>query len=98
MVSINSVLNWRLHTLVTSAFSQFTLEHLLPNMLGLYFFRSEIAQIFGGRYLVNLYLLGGIAGSLGHVITIVTRMSSCVWFRAAMAENKESKTVSKNLL
>ncbi len=68
MVSVNSVLNWRLHTLVTSAFSQFTLEHLLPNMLGLYFFGSEIAQIFGGKYLVNLYLLGGIAGSLGHVL------------------------------
>ncbi len=67
-------------------------------MLGLYFFGSEIAQIFGGRYLVNFYLLGGIAGSLGHVITIATGMSSCVWFRAAMAKNKESKIVSKNLL
>ena len=67
MVSVNSLMSGRIHTVVTSAFSQMSFNHLAPNMLGLYFFGTEIAQIFGGRWLLNLYLAGAIAGSLGHV-------------------------------
>lgn len=68
MVSVNNVLSGRLHTLLTSAFSQARFDHLAMNMLGLYFFGTEIAQLFGGRYLLNLYLAGGIAGSVGHLV------------------------------
>jgi membrane associated rhomboid family serine protease len=63
MVSVDAVMRGRLHTIVTSAFSQARFDHLAMNMLGLYFFGSEIAQLFGGRWLLNLYLAGGIAGS-----------------------------------
>ncbi|XP_024361052.1 RHOMBOID-like protein 12, mitochondrial isoform X2 [Physcomitrium patens] len=68
MVSVNSVLSGRIHTIVTSAFSQASFNHLIMNMLGLYFFGTEVAQIFGGRWLLNLYLVGGIAGSIGHLV------------------------------
>lgn len=68
MVSINSVMSGRLHTIVTSAFSQARFDHLAMNMLGLYFFGTEIAQLFGGRWLLNLYLAGAIAGSVGHLV------------------------------
>ncbi|OAE23818.1 hypothetical protein AXG93_369s1120 [Marchantia polymorpha subsp. ruderalis] len=57
----------RLHTLVTSAFSQYELHHLLSNMIGLYFFGNEIARIFGGQKLILLYLTGGVVGSLSHM-------------------------------
>eukprot|EP00250_Pteridium_aquilinum_P010737 c19598_g1_i1 orf=323-1366(+) len=66
-VSIDSVLSGRLHTLFTSAFSQKNMDHLLSNLIGLYFFGSEIARIFGGRYLLTLYLAGAIGGSVGHM-------------------------------
>jgi membrane associated rhomboid family serine protease len=68
MVSVDAVMRGRLHTIVTSAFSQARFDHLAMNMLGLYFFGSEIAQLFGGRWLLNLYLAGGIAGSVGHLL------------------------------
>lgn len=68
MVSVNSVLSGRLHTILTSAFSQARFDHLAMNMLGLYFFGTEIAQLFGGRWLLNLYLAGGIAGSVAHLV------------------------------
>ena len=68
MVSVSAIMSGRLHTLVTSAFSQARFDHLAMNMLGLYFFGSEIAQLFGGRWLLNLYLAGGIAGSVGHLL------------------------------
>jgi len=68
MVSVNSIMSGRLHTIVTSAFSQARFDHLAMNMLGLYFFGTEIAQLFGGRWLLNLYLAGGIAGSVGHLV------------------------------
>lgn len=67
-VSVNAIMSGRLHTIVTSAFSQARFDHLAMNMLGLYFFGTEIAQLFGGRSLLNLYLAGGIAGSAGHLL------------------------------
>lgn len=67
MVSIDSVLSGRLHTVLTSAFSQKDTTHLLSNMIGLYFFGSEIGRIFGGKYLLTLYFAGAVGGSLGHM-------------------------------
>ncbi|KAJ7530710.1 hypothetical protein O6H91_14G015900 [Diphasiastrum complanatum] len=68
MVSVDNLMSGRLHTVLTSAFSHKDIYHLLFNMLGLYFFGREIALGFGGRRLLLLYLAGGVAGSLGHVV------------------------------
>ncbi|KAL3680212.1 hypothetical protein R1sor_023168 [Riccia sorocarpa] len=67
VVSADALKSGRLHTLVTSAFSQQDLHHLLSNMIGLYFFGSEIGRIFGGQKLMMLYLAGGVVGALSHV-------------------------------
>ncbi|KAL2612879.1 hypothetical protein R1flu_024571 [Riccia fluitans] len=67
VVSGDALKSGRLHTLVTSAFSQYELHHLLSNMIGLYFFGSEIGRIFGGQKLMLLYLTGGVVGALAHV-------------------------------
>eukprot|EP00238_Polyblepharides_amylifera_P007943 CAMPEP_0196577788 /NCGR_PEP_ID=MMETSP1081-20130531/6799_1 /TAXON_ID=36882 /ORGANISM="Pyramimonas amylifera, Strain CCMP720" /LENGTH=183 /DNA_ID=CAMNT_0041896805 /DNA_START=228 /DNA_END=776 /DNA_ORIENTATION=+ len=62
-VSPLGIYNFRFHTLVTSAFSHARLDHLLGNMLGLYFFGQSVGQYFGGKYLLGLYLIGGVASS-----------------------------------
>ncbi len=33
---------------------------------GLYFFGQDVGRLFGGKRLLGLYLLGGLAGSLAH--------------------------------
>eukprot|EP00898_Chlorokybus_atmophyticus_P007997 jgi/Chlat1/8199/Chrsp76S07629 len=66
-VSIENIRSHRYHTLVTSCFSQMEIWHLAANMLGLYFFGVELAMLYGGNYLLNLYLAGGVAGSIAHL-------------------------------
>lgn len=66
-VSMDSVLSGRLYTILTSAFSQQDVGHLLANLIGLYFFGGMIARNFGDMYLLTLYLSGAIGGSLGHL-------------------------------
>jgi membrane associated rhomboid family serine protease len=64
----------RLHTLVTSAFSQVDGFHLGGNMLSLFFFGKEVGQLFGGTRLLGLYVVGGVASSLAHVAWDSRRM------------------------
>ncbi|GBG77624.1 hypothetical protein CBR_g24070 [Chara braunii] len=66
-VSAESVANGRFYTTLTCAFSHADLWHMVANMSGLYFFGSEIAQTYGGHFLLKLYITGGIAASLAHV-------------------------------
>ena len=51
-------------TLLTSIFSQHSLEHLFFNMLFLFFAGSMFEQIFGSKKMLITYLLGGIIGNL----------------------------------
>ena len=48
-VSINSIREGRLHTLLTSAFSHASPNHLFANMFTFYFFGREIGRTFGGK-------------------------------------------------
>ncbi|KAI5065724.1 hypothetical protein GOP47_0020419 [Adiantum capillus-veneris] len=68
MVSYESFIHGRLHTLITSAFSHFKSDHLLWNMVGLYCFGGMIERMYGGPMLFIIYLFGGICGSLGHIL------------------------------
>ncbi|XP_078430148.1 RHOMBOID-like protein 12, mitochondrial [Wolffia australiana] len=63
-ISLANFKDGRLHTLITSAFSHMDVDHILFNMIGLYFFGSNIGNLFGPRFLLNLYLAGAISGSI----------------------------------
>ncbi|XWS51040.1 hypothetical protein CRYUN_Cryun12cG0142000 [Craigia yunnanensis] len=64
MISLDNFKSGRLHTLITSAFSHIDIEHIVSNMIGLYFFGYNIGRIFGPEYLLKLYLAGAIGGSV----------------------------------
>ncbi|KAE8734949.1 Detected protein of confused Function [Hibiscus syriacus] len=68
MVSLDNFISGRLHTLITSAFSHIDLEHIVSNMIGLYFFGYNIARTFGPEYLLKLYLAGAIGGSIFYLV------------------------------
>ncbi|XP_020086988.1 RHOMBOID-like protein 12, mitochondrial isoform X2 [Ananas comosus] len=64
MISLDNFRSGRLHTLLTSAFSHSDLDHLVTNMIGLYFFGLNIANRFGPQFLLKLYLAGALTGSV----------------------------------
>lgn len=68
VVSVEAIAHFRVWTLLTSTFSHVDAGHLIFNMLGLYVFGRDVAHALGTRKLLNLYLLGGIAASVGHVL------------------------------
>lgn len=63
MISLDNFKSGRLHTLLTSAFSHAEADHLFTNMIGLYFFGTSIANMFGPAFLLKLYIAGALAGS-----------------------------------
>ncbi|KAJ4754629.1 hypothetical protein LUZ62_089034 [Rhynchospora pubera] len=68
MVSLDNFKSGRLHTLITNAFSHSAPDHLLANMIGLYFFGQSIAELFGPKFLLMLYLGGALSGSIFFLI------------------------------
>ncbi|XP_039130970.1 RHOMBOID-like protein 12, mitochondrial [Dioscorea cayenensis subsp. rotundata] len=64
MISLDNFKSGRWHTLITSAFSHADLDHLVTNMIGLYFFGSQISRLFGPEFLLKLYLAGALGGSI----------------------------------
>lgn len=66
LVSAESLVGLRLWTVVTYAFSHIDFRHLLFNMLALYFFGRDIAQTYGSRALLELYVWGAVAGGVAH--------------------------------
>lgn len=67
-ISVDNFLNGRVHTLFTSAFSHIRSDHLLSNMIGLYFFGSAVGNFLGAEYLLKLYLAGALGGSIMFLI------------------------------
>jgi membrane associated rhomboid family serine protease len=68
LVSLESVVHLRLWTLVTASVSHRDPMHLLFNLLMLYGFGRGVGQALGWRTLLHLYLAGGVAAALGHVL------------------------------
>ena len=54
--------------LITSIFSHFEFIHFLFNMLFLYFAGQLYEQLFNGKKLLNIYILGGLVGGLLEII------------------------------
>ncbi len=55
---------YRPWTLITYAFSHAGFMHILFNMLALYWFGMLISQYLGSAKLINLYVLGALAGGI----------------------------------
>jgi membrane associated rhomboid family serine protease len=55
-------------TLVTYFFTHEGFFHILFNMLFIYWFGSLIMEFLGSQKLVNLYVLGGLAGGLFYIL------------------------------
>lgn len=55
-------------TLLTSLFAHFGIWHLFGNLLFLYFAGQTYERFFGGLRLLQLYILGGLAGNLAEII------------------------------
>jgi len=54
--------------LITSIFSHFEFMHFLFNMLFLFFAGQLYEQLFEGKKLLNIYILGGIAGGILEIV------------------------------
>ena len=55
-------------TLITTFFTHYGFFHILFNMLFLYWFGRLIHEYLGNSRLINLYILGGLAGGLLYII------------------------------
>ncbi|KAI9921396.1 hypothetical protein PsorP6_002144 [Peronosclerospora sorghi] len=53
----------RYYTLLTVVFSQATISHLSTNMIGMYFFGSQLCDVLGHRKFLGLYLTSGVLSS-----------------------------------
>lgn len=65
--SLNSLL-YKPWTLVTYFFTHVRFFHILFNMLFLYWFGMILMEFLGSEKLVNLYVLGGLAGGLLYIL------------------------------
>ena len=55
-------------TLITSLFAHFGLWHLFGNLLFLYFVGATYERFFGGKRLLHLYIIGGLARNLTEIL------------------------------
>ncbi|KAI4343983.1 hypothetical protein L6164_011263 [Bauhinia variegata] len=67
-ISVENFRSGRLHTLITNAFSHIDIEHIISNMIGLYFFGTNIGRSFGPEFLLKLYLAGALGGSVFYLV------------------------------
>ena len=68
LVSWNALLDGRVWTLVTSAFSHNMFFHLFLNVYVFWSFGRVIEKVIGGRRFLRFYLTAAIMGSLAHSI------------------------------
>jgi membrane associated rhomboid family serine protease len=55
-------------TLITTFFTHYGLLHIVFNMLFLYWFGRLVKDYLGNRKLINLYILGGLAGGILYIL------------------------------
>lgn len=68
MVSADGVIHhYRLHTLITSAFSHQDLMHIFWNLLFFWFLADDVERVYGKLNFYWLYIFGGVTASLAHI-------------------------------
>ena len=65
-----SDLLYRPWTVLTYAFGHADFLHILGNMLALYWFGLIIAEYLGSKKLINIYVLGALAGSMSFLLLV----------------------------
>lgn len=83
-LSWNGISSGMLWQVVTYAFLHGGFWHLLGNMVGLYFFGSEIEQRVGSRRFLLLYLGCGVLGGLGWLLLSADAHSVCIGASASV--------------
>lgn len=68
LVSWSDLAQWRLWTLLTSAFSHNMFLHILLNMFVLNSFGPIVERTLGAKRFLGFYLVAGMIGSLGHAV------------------------------
>ncbi|CAH9140202.1 unnamed protein product [Cuscuta epithymum] len=89
-ISVENFISGRVHTLVTSAFSQVDQWHLISNMIGLYFFGTSVGRMFGSGYLLKLYLSGAALGSVFFLVYHAFILPSTQAHRSGMVRSPSS--------
>jgi membrane associated rhomboid family serine protease len=67
LVSPSHVFSGRVWTLLTSALSHASVEHMAFNLFALWVFGRNVEVVTGWLGMVHLYVAGGIVASIGHV-------------------------------
>lgn len=68
LVSLESLASWRVWTIVTASVSHLEPGHLIFNLIGLWAFGRDLGRALGWKTLLNLYVVGGVAANVGHVL------------------------------
>ena len=85
-VSYRNIIGGRVWTVVTSAFSQADVAHLAVNVVALFVFGRELVYIIGVRRFIAVYIGGGIAASIAHVVYQNAIMRSAYGAKSASAD------------
>src|SRR5947207_1883053 len=59
--------DYRIYTLLTSAFSHISITHILFNMMFFWFLAEDVERIYGYRNMIWLYVFTGICSSLAFI-------------------------------
>ncbi len=62
-------------TFVTSIFLHAGVEHLLFNMIALFFFGYSLENMVGRRLFVTIFLVSGVLGNLGYLVTSIVGLT-----------------------
>lgn len=68
LVSWTGMMDGRVWTLVTSAYSHMDLMHVLVNMFVLWSFGTALERLWGRRTFIQFYLICSVVGSLAHAV------------------------------
>src|SRR4029077_18959489 len=58
---------YRIYTLITSAFSHISITHILFNLLFLWFLAEDVERIYGYRNMLWLYIFTALCSSLAYI-------------------------------
>ncbi|CAL0330586.1 unnamed protein product [Lupinus luteus] len=67
-ISLDNIESGRLHTVIANAFSHIETGHIISNMIGLYFFGTNIGRSFGTEFLLKLYFAGAVGGAVFYLV------------------------------
>ncbi|KAK7265877.1 hypothetical protein RJT34_33502 [Clitoria ternatea] len=87
-ISLDNFKSGRLHTLITNAFSHVDTWHIVSNMVGLYFFGTNIGRNFGTEFLLMLYLAGAVGGSVFYLMHQAYKAQTSKGWRAMVASKE----------